>query len=138
MPGSSGRAGWSADQLARIGQADELQLRPDSTAGPYVTMWVVRVGDDLYVRSAGGRDRPWYRRATAAGAGRIRAGGVEIDVTFDRSNGDVEEAIDAAYHSKYDRYGAHIVGSVAGETAHQVTVRLMPAAATPPQETEHG
>ncbi len=141
MPGSSGRAEWSADQLARIGEADELQLaagRPDGTLGPYVTMWVVRVGDDLYVRSAGGPDRPWYRRATAAGVGRIRAGGVEADVTFDRSNGEVEETIDAGYHSKYDRYGAHIVGSVVGDAAHQVTVRLIPAAATPPQETEHG
>lgn len=48
----------------------------------YVTMWVVRVVDDLYVRSAYGPGNPWYRRATAAGAGRVRAGGVESDVTF--------------------------------------------------------
>ena len=40
-------------------------------------MWVVRVGDDLYVRSAGGPGRPWYRNALASGAGRIRAAGIE-------------------------------------------------------------
>ena len=51
---------WEADQLDRIGAADELQLasrRPDGALRSYVTMWVVRLGDHLYVRSAGGPDR---------------------------------------------------------------------------------
>ena len=130
---------WPTEQLERIGHAEELDLasrRPDGTLRPYTTMWVVRVGHDIYVRSAGGPDRPWYRHAIAARAGRIRAGGVEHDVAFDRSTGDIEETIDAAYHHKYDRYGPRIVGSVVGETAHQVTVRLIPAA-TAPQEVNH-
>jgi hypothetical protein len=42
-------------------------------------MWVVPVADELYVRSAGGPGRPWYRRALASGTGRIRAGGVELE-----------------------------------------------------------
>ena len=29
-----------------------------------MTMWVVRAGDELYVRSAYGPNNPWYRRAT--------------------------------------------------------------------------
>ena len=76
---------WTNDELDRIGNAEELQLasvRPDSSLRPYVTMWVVRAGDDLYVRSAYGPDNPWYRRAQASGAGQSRAGGVERDVTF--------------------------------------------------------
>ena len=76
---------WTADELNRIGGTEELQLasaRPDGTLRPYVTIWVVRAGDELYVRSAYGSTNPWYRRATAAGAGRIRAGGIERDVTF--------------------------------------------------------
>jgi len=50
MPASTGHAGWSADQLERIGRAEELQLasrRRDGTPGSYVTMWVVRVSDAL-------------------------------------------------------------------------------------------
>lgn len=120
---------WTPDQLDRIGVAEELQLasrRPDGTLSGYVTMWVVRVGDDLYVRSAGGPDRPWYRHATARGKGTIRAGGVETDVTFADLPAD-GAAIDAAYHAKYDRYGPRIVGSVVGDDAHRVTIRLNPA-----------
>ncbi len=120
---------WTNDELARIGGAEELQLasvRPDGTLRRYVTMWVVRAGDDLYVRSAYGPDNPWYRRAMASGAGRIRAGGVERDVTFAEAAPGVHGAIDAAYHAKYDRYGPGIVGTVTGPAAEAVTVRLVP------------
>ncbi len=120
---------WTPDQLERIGTAKELQLasrRPDGSLRPKVTMWVVRVGDNIYVRSAYGPNNPWYRRATASGAGRIRAGGVEWDVSFAQAAPDVQDDIDAAYHAKYDRYGPRIVGSVVGPDAHRVTVRLVP------------
>ena len=120
---------WTEDELDRIRAAEELQLaslRRDSTLRPYVTMWVVRTGDDLYVRSAYGPNNPWFRRAKASGAGRIRAGGLERDVTFAEPAPGVHAAIDAAYHSKYDRYGPRIVGSVVGPDAEAVTIKLVP------------
>lgn len=120
---------WTANELARIGRAEELRLtstRPDGTLRPYVTMWVVRAGDDLYVRSAYGPDNPWYRRAVASRAGRISAGGLERDVTFADAAPDVHEDVDAAYHAKYDRYGPRIVGSVVGRAVRDVTLRLVP------------
>jgi hypothetical protein len=120
---------WTSDELGRIGAAEELQLaslQRDGTPRPYVTMWVVRAGDDLYVRSAYGPDNLWFRRAKASGAGRIRAGGLELDVTFAEPAPGVHAAIDAAYHSKYDRYGPSIVGSVVGPDAEAVTIRLVP------------
>ena len=58
-------------------------------------------------------------------AGRIRAGGVERDVTFADADPGVQADIDAAYHAKYDRYGPQVVG----HGAHRVTVRLLPQAA---------
>jgi hypothetical protein len=88
---------------------------------------VVRAGNDVYVRSAYGPDNPWYRRAKASGTGRIRAGGVERDVTFADAAPDAHPGIDAAYHAKYDRYGPAIVGSVVGDKAAPVTVRLVPS-----------
>jgi hypothetical protein len=121
--------GWTSEQLERIGGSTELELasrRADDTLSSFVTMWVVRVGDDLYVRSAHGPDNPWYRRAAARGSGRIRSGGVDADVSFARASEGVQGDIDAAYHAKYDRYGPKIVGTVVGESAHQVTVRLVP------------
>jgi hypothetical protein len=120
---------WNATELDTIGTAEELELasqRSDGSLRPYVTMWVVRAADELYVRSAYGRDNPWYRRATSSGQGRIRAGGVERDVSFEAASGDAHAAIDAAYHAKYDRYGPKIVGTVTGEQAEAVTIRLAP------------
>jgi hypothetical protein len=120
---------WTSDELARIEATDELELaslRPNGTLRPYVTIWVVRAGDDLYVRSAYGPNNPWFRRAKASGAGRIRAGGLERDVTFAEPVPGVHAAIDAAYHSKYDRYGPRIVGTVVGPDAETVTIRLVP------------
>ena len=40
---------WNADEPARIGKADELQItsrRSDGSFRPYVTIWVVRSGDE--------------------------------------------------------------------------------------------
>jgi len=120
---------WPRDELERIGGAKELQLasrRPDGSLRPYVTMWVVQAGDGLYVRSAYGPGNPWYRRATASGTGRIRAAGIERDVSFAQASAEVQGDIDAAYHAKYDSYGPRIVGSVTGPGADRVTIRLVP------------
>jgi hypothetical protein len=122
---------WSDHDLRRFAGSTELQLasrRVDGTLRPYTTMWLVRVGDDLYVRSAGGPERPWYQHAISSGTGRIQAGGIEADVTFGQTASDAHEAIDAAYRAKYDRYGPRIVGSVVGPDAHRVTIQLVPEA----------
>ena len=87
---------------------------------------MVRAGRDIYVRSAFGKDNPWFVRALTNGAGRIRAGGLERDVTFERPEADVHAAIDAAYHAKYDRYGPAIVNTVVGAQAVPATLRLDP------------
>jgi len=129
MTGSNRVTTWPWDELERIGDTGELQLasrRPDGSLRPYVTMWVVQAGSDLYVRSAYGPDNPWYRRATASGTGRIRAAGIERDVSFAQASAEVQGDIDAAYHAKYDSHGPRIVGSVTGPDAHQVTIRLVP------------
>ena len=121
--------GWTADELAGIGKADELRIasrRPDGTLRPFVTIWFVRLGDDLYARSAHGYHNPWFQRAIASGKGRIRAGGVERDVAFEAPGRDVDESLHAAYHAKYDRYGPSIVGTVVSPEAARATLRLVP------------
>jgi hypothetical protein len=121
---------WTDQELRGIGDADELQLasrRADGSLRPFTTMWVARVGDDLYVRSAGGPDRPWYRNAMASRVGHVRAGGVDADVEFATAPPEANDEVDAQYHAKYDRYGPDIVGHVTGKAAQQVTVRLIKA-----------
>lgn len=120
---------WTADELQRIGDATELRVssyREDGTLRPYVTIWMVRAGDDIYIRSMVNAGTPWYRRAKASGTGRIKAGGVERDVTFAEAAADVHASLDKAYHAKYDRYGPGPVGAVVGPGAAPVTLRLLP------------
>ncbi len=110
---------WTHEELSRIGAAEELRLasrRADGTLRTYVTMWVVRAGDDVYVRSAYGPANPWFRRAQASGTGRIRAGGIEQDVTFAEAAPKGQAEIDSEYHAKYDRYGPTIVDTIVGHS----------------------
>ncbi|MCP2030221.1 hypothetical protein L1277_000285 [Okibacterium sp. HSC-33S16] len=121
---------WTEDELAQLAAADELQItsrRPDGTLRPFVTIWVVRAGNDVYVRSAYGASNPWFVRAKRSGSGRIRAGALERDVLFNDAEASVSSDIDAAYHEKYDRYGPRIVNTVVGPKAPATTLRLVPS-----------
>jgi hypothetical protein len=121
--------GWTEQELTTIGQAEELKIstrRGDGTLRRYVTIWVVRTGDNLYVRSAYGAENPWFARARKGRSGRFTSGGIEREVTFEDAM-DSPAAIDAAYHAKYDRYGPRIVGTVVGDKAAALTIRLVPA-----------
>ncbi|HEY3506545.1 MAG TPA: DUF2255 family protein [Actinocatenispora sp.] len=120
---------WTSDELDRIGPADELDLaslRHDGSRRDAVTMWVVRVGDELYVRSVKGSDGPWYRGTRSRGEGHVRAGGVERDVAFGAAGEDVADRIDAAYRAKYGGYPASVLGSVLTPRARAATIRLVP------------
>ena len=120
---------WSADELVRIGRADELEIssrRRDGSLRPFVTIWTVRSGDLVYVRSAYGYDNGWFQRALRAGEGRIRAGGVERDVRFEQPEPEAAPDVDAAYHAKYDRFGPRMVGTVVSPEARRSTLRVVP------------
>jgi len=124
---------WTSDELNKIGAAEELQiasLRRDGTLRTPVTIWVVRVGDGLYVRSARGRPGAWFRGVQVRHEGQIRAGGVEKNVTFvQESEPDVNSQIDAAYRTKYRRYAARYVDPMVAPEARAATIRLVPRSA---------
>ena len=120
---------WTSDELTRLEPIDELGLasrRSDGSLRRFVTIWFVRLGDDLYVRSAYGYDNPWFQRALASGDGRIRVGGMERDVTFVAPGPEVADDLNAAYHAKYDRHGARIVGTVVSPEAMRSTLKVVP------------
>ena len=124
-------ATWSNDELDTIGRADELQIAPrrrDGMLRTPVTIWVVRVGDDLYVRSWRGRGGSWFRGAQARHEGRIWAGGVEQDVTFvEETDPGINDQIDAAYRAKYRRAASYVPPMISPE-ARATTLRLVPPA----------
>lgn len=120
---------WTSDELARIGAAEELRIatrRRDGTLRTPLPVWVVRYGDDLYVRSVNGPIAAWYRRALTTHDGRISAGGVDADVRFVET-GDLDDQIDAAYAAKYGRRYPTIVPSIVNEKARSATLKLVPA-----------
>jgi hypothetical protein len=120
---------WTKDELDRVGNAEELQiasLRSDGTLRKPVIIWVVRVGDDLYVRSVNGRTSGWFRGVQSRHEGRIWAGGVEKDVTFvEEAGSEINAQIDAAYLAKYRRYPQYVAPMVI-PLSQAATVRLVP------------
>ena len=120
---------WTSDELNKIGTAEELNiasLRSDGTLRKPVIIWVVRLGDDLYVRSVNGRTSAWFRGVQVRHEGHIQAGGVEKDVTFVEDAGpEINEQLDAAYHAKYHRYPSS-VDHINSPTARAAAIKLVP------------
>jgi hypothetical protein len=120
---------WTSDELDKIETAEELQIatrRRDGALRTPLPVWVVRVGDDLYVRSVNGRTAAWFRRAQARDEGHVRAGGVDKDVTFVESDGSLDDQIDAAYRAKYGRRYPSIVPRIVRPEARAATLKLGP------------
>ena len=120
---------WTSEELTRIGRAEELEiasLRRDGTLRKPVTIWVVRRDDNLYVRSVNGRTAAWFRGTQERHEGRVRAGGVEKDVTFVDADHDMDGEVDAAYRAKYRRYAGSILNSVLTPGARSTTTKLVP------------
>ena len=124
MPGEA----RADDELRRIGEAEELDLSPARADGTFrspVTMWVVPVDGDIYVRSVNGRNSPWFRAAQMRHEGRITAGGIEKDVTLVETD-DVLGEVDMAYDAKYGRRYPSIVPSIIAPEARAATLKLVP------------
>jgi hypothetical protein len=122
---------WTSDELSKIGTAEELRirsLRRDGTLRSPTTIWVVRHGEDLYVRPVNGRTSGWFRGTQVRQEGHIQCGGVDKDVTFvsvDAAD-EVNAAIDAAYSAKYRRYPASYIDAVLTPEAKSATIKLQP------------
>ena len=118
---------WTDDELRRIGDATELRIagrRQDGTLRDLVTIWQVRIEDQIYVRSVRGHDAAWYRGTQLRGEGAIESGGLRKDVDFVLDDSRDAE-IDAAYASKYGR-GSEGVRRITSATAAATTLRLDP------------
>ncbi len=120
---------WTAEELNKIGSAEELQfasIRGDGTLRKRVIIWVVRVGEALYIRPVNGRDG-WFRGVAERHAGRIWAGGVEKDVRFVEvdANDAINDQIDREYRSKYSHLSQYVPPVIAPKS-RAATLKLEP------------
>jgi hypothetical protein len=120
---------WTNDELNKMGSAEELRiagLKTDGTLRKPVIIWVVRLGDDLFVRCVKGREGAWFRGVLTRYEGRIWAGGVEKDVTFvEESDPGINDKIDEAYLTKYSRYPQWVAPMVTPDV-RAATIKLVP------------
>jgi hypothetical protein len=122
-------ARWTAEESESIGGVHELEIAPylkDGTLRRYTIIWVVRVVDDLYVRSWKGASGGWFEGALERHEGRIRAAGIERDVIFEEPEKALRPAIDEAYRRKYQLASTTYVQPMIDAEAAAATLRLIP------------
>jgi hypothetical protein len=126
---------WTSQELDAIDAVDELRIarrRRNGTLTKSTPVWVVRDGDDLYVRSYGGTASAWYREALRTALGRVQAGGVIKDVAFAlEADPLTNDRLDDAYRTKYSRYGRSFVDPIVTVTARAATIKLIPGGMPP-------
>jgi hypothetical protein len=119
---------WKPDDLSRIATEQELKIsspRPDGSLRDPVTIWMVGVGDDLYIRSVRGADGAWFRGADASRQGRIEAAGVTRDVSLEQADRGRGDEIDAAYREKYGA-SSSAVEHITSSEARATTLKVQP------------
>ena len=134
---------WSPDELATLETADEVRLavrRADGTLRRPVTIWIVRVGGDLYVRSVNGPSATWYRPVQERHEGHLEApadrdgtgydgagrDGIGRDVVLAAADDRLNSQVDSAYRYKYGRYPDTYVNAIIAGQARATTLRLRP------------
>jgi hypothetical protein len=119
--------GWKPKTLSEIADQEEIRISSERTGGGYnrwTPIWVVRVGDDLYVRSGFGTNGSWYRNATKSQA-YVNAAGVRYKVSLVLPTDPASiAAVDKAYRQKYS--GDPSLPLLLSDEARSTTSRLIP------------
>lgn len=92
------------DILDHLAATDEIRIgfnRPDGSTGS-TPVWIVRVGDDLFVRSMNGPRGGWYRRLRADPDGEVHENGHRHRVHAEPvTDPEVRRQVTHAYQAKY-------------------------------------
>jgi hypothetical protein len=123
---------WFQEDLDLFGGAAEVEVssvRRDGSWSRSRIVWIVRVGDQLYLRSVNGPEASWYRSTRSRHQGRLEAHGklrdvmwVDIDAA---EHPDINPAIDAEYARKY-RGSTSAIAHINSKQARGTTMRVDP------------
>jgi len=123
---------WTPDDMRRISSSDEMQIaakRIDGTLRRWLPIWVVCVSEQVYVRTWYRRNTGWFAHVLDSRRAGIRVPGLRADVAVEdvaAGSGRLRADIDAAYRTKYGRYGTSAVGPMVAAAAAATTLRLSP------------
>jgi hypothetical protein len=118
---------WTEAELADIGRANELLIAPERRDGTLQSsriVWVVRHGDDVYVRSVNGPGGAWFLGLQVRHAGHVSAGAVDADVLCEDADHGLDDEIDEEYRRKYGR-SSTAVDRITSPDARSTTVRFV-------------
>ncbi len=119
---------WDSATAARVSAPEEIQVvttrRDGSFRAPRI-IWVVAVGERVFIRSTNGRGADWFRAAIATGRGRLVVSGTAHDVVFVEAEVTHLPDIDMAYRHKYGRYAA-IVDHLLETGPRSATLEVLP------------
>jgi hypothetical protein len=118
------------DVLQTLNAAEEVQIEPrsvDGRSGQPVTIWVVVVDGDVYVRSYKGPQGRWYQALLTHPEGVLHADGLEIPFRAVK----VEDAqtiarVSEAYRRKYERLWPKETADMLRTEVVRTTLRLEP------------
>ncbi len=130
---------WKPEELAILAKPDEIEIatrRRDGSLRGLVTIWIVRHGSELYIRSVGGANASWYRGAQIRHQAQIAAGGLTRDVKLIEADHGLDHQIDAAYRRKYARYSESTLRRITSPEARATTLRLEPNRHDQSKETD--
>jgi hypothetical protein len=119
---------WDPADFRAIGSAHEIRIatvRPDGSTRTPLPIWVVRIGDELFVRSYRGREGSWFRQVSAHPYARLRAAGREIAVRLVPADSPPRAEVDDAYVAKYGRSGP--AATMITPAVAATTLRLEPS-----------
>ena len=114
-----------------IDQTKEVRIETFSTRGATETIiWIVVVGDDVYVRSVQGEKGHWYQRALSNPLVAILVDGERIEFrAVPVDDPDVFEAVSSALRDKYSPGGS--LDRMTRDDVLDTTLRLDPAGVPP-------
>lgn len=115
---------WTPETLHAFETADELLLvlSREGRDDIEVPVWVVRVGDEVLLRSQDGVASGWFRRVELQPDQNVELAGIRMPVRFDHVAGHLEHEVNEAYVGKYG--GPTFPQVLLGAEAVEATVRV--------------
>jgi hypothetical protein len=121
---------WTPQQLESIGASTELVISVRDEHGRFrrpTPIWVVCVGEGVYVRTWYRRSDGWFGHAVQSHRARIQVAGVDAEVAvvdISETHPERRADIDETYRTKYARYGRSTVEQMVSDSAASTTLEL--------------